>query len=815
MNYLRFRHLHLVLLAATFGCIAIPTAAQVASPPLNLSSIGPTDRITEVIDEQATIARPGNRPPLALPEFDRGNAPPEHRLDRMILLLKPNASQQQALENLLAAQHDPQSPQYQQWLTPQSFGQHFGVSDHDIDQITAWLSGQGFDLEPVPASRQTVTFSGTVENVEKAFHTKIHIYEINGQLHYANASDPQIPAALAPVVNGVVSMNDFHSSAQHSGLERLQPADPKYTSGSAHYMAPADFATIYDVTALYNTSIDGTGQSIAIAGRTNIDVSDVTTFRSTFGLPANNPTIVVNGANPGIVSTDEQTEATLDVEWSGAVAKNAAIKFVVSASTTSTDGVALSSEYIVNNNVAPVISVSFGLCEAAMGASQNQFWNNLWQQAAAQGMVALVASGDSGAAGCDESTASTATDGRAVNGMCSTPYSTCVGGTEFADSSNPSLYWSPTTVPNTYASALSYIPEDVWNESGTDGGTGLLASGGGGSTVYAKPSWQTGPGVPADGRRDVPDVALSAASHDGYLICLNGQIYSIAGTSAAAPSFGGLMALVAERTNARVGNVNPGLYTLAANQASSGAAVFHDVTSGNNSVPGVTGYTAAAGYDLATGLGSVDAFQLVNHWPNGTVAPSPSPNFQLSASTSSAAVIQGGSAIVTLTVTVSGGFNLAVAFSAGGLPSGSTGSFSPGSLAAPGSGSTSLTLKAGAQTAPGTYNLSLSASGGGITKTVTLALTIQPNCSFIVTPANATAPALGGQFTATVKTASGCTWNAVSGSTWITFKGSSAGNGSGSVTYSVAVNASLSSRSGSLTIAGQALHVTQSGVLSH
>lgn len=314
MKYLQFRDSYLIILAAAVGCAAVPALAQVASQParkVDLSSVHPMDRITAPIDDRATVERPGNRPPLARPEFDLGSAPPERRLERMILLLEPDSGQQQALENLLAAQHDPQSPQYQQWLTPEIFGLHFGASDHDIDQITAWLSSHGFDVEPVPASRHTITFSGTVQEVGDAFHTEIHIYDINGQRHYANASDPQIPAALAPVVYGIVSLNDFHSAPQHLGVERRQRAAPAFTSGSTHYVTPADFATIYDVAALYDASTDGTGQSIAVAGRTNINVSDVATFRSTFGLPANNPTIIVNGANPGIVSSDEQTEANL------------------------------------------------------------------------------------------------------------------------------------------------------------------------------------------------------------------------------------------------------------------------------------------------------------------------------------------------------------------------------------------------------------------------------------------------------------------------------------------------------------------------
>jgi|HubBroStandDraft_6_1064221.scaffolds.fasta_scaffold80009_1 pseudomonalisin len=823
MKSVRLSISKLVLCTCTIVVLMHPAAGQVvpgaANGEVDLTSLRPVDRINGPIDDRSTVVRPDNTPPMARLEYDRGIASPEHRMERMILLLEPDVHQQQVLEDLLAAQRDPQSPHYRQWLSPERFGDLFGASDRDIDQITTWLRGHGFDVEPVPASHRTITFSGTLAQIEAAFHTEIHVYDVNGEHHFANANDPRIPAALAPVVHGVVSMNDFHAQPLHLGLEPRQRPGPQYTSGSTHYMAPADFATIYDVAALYTASIDGTGQSVAIAGRSNINPADVPTFRSTFGLPAKNPTIVLNGSDPGIVSSDEQTEAELDAEWSGAVAKNAEIKFVISASTASTDGIALSSQYIVNNNLAPVISVSFGLCEAAMGASQNQFWNSLWQQAAAQGSTVLVAAGDTGAAGCDSATASVATDGRAVNGICSSPYNTCVGGTEFSDNSNSALYWSPTTVPATYASALSYIPETAWNESGSAGGTGLWAGGGGASALYSKPTWQTGSGVPADGRRDVPDVALTSASHDGYLICLNGQIYSVGGTSAATPSFAGLMALVVERTSARIGNANPALYTLASNQANSGTGVFHDVTSGNNSVPGASGWSAGAGYDLATGLGSVDAFQLVNHWSGATVAPPPppssAPSFQLSASTAAAAITQGGSATVKLTVSVTGGFKSNIVFSASALPPGLTASFLPASLASPGSGSTNVTLTSTAQVAPGTYNIGLSATGGGVTKTVPLALTVQANCTATITPVNATPSAVGGQFTAAVKTNSGCTWKAVSAVSWITISGSGAGSGSESVKYTVAINASVSSRTGSITIASQTLHVTQSGVLSH
>ena len=586
---------------------------------------------------------------------------------------------------------------------------------------------------------------------------------------------------------------------------------PEYTSGGTHYLAPADFAAIYDVAALYSQSLDGTGQSIAIAGRSDFNHSDVQAFRSLFGLPAKAPTVIVNGADPGILSSGEQMEATLDVTWSGAVAKNATVDFVVSKSTNSSDGVTLSAQYIVNHNVAPVVSLSFGNCEAAIGTAGNQFWNSLWQQAAAQGMTVLVAAGDSGAAGCDSPSSSTGTVA-GVNGMCSTPYSTCLGGTQFSDASNPNAYWSAGN-SSTYESALSYIPEAAWNASGTvTGGSGLWAGGGGPSQIYPKPSWQSGPGVPADGFRDTPDVSLNSASHDGYLLAFNGQFYVVAGTSVAAPSFAGLLAIAVQKTGAPLGNANPVLYSLATEQSSGGASVFHDITTGNNTVPGVAGFTAGPGYDLATGLGSVDASLLVNNWGGGSTT-TPTPALHLSAP-STASLASGGSATVTATITVSGGFNSSVALSIVGLPSGLTYTSSPSStLAAPGSGSVMLTLKAASTLAAGTYNVTISATGGGLTQNTPLAVTITPPAGqpvFSLSATSASFAAAGGTGSVNVTaTPASATWTASSHASWITITAGASGTGSQTVTFSVASNTTASSRSGALTIAGITFTVNQ------
>ncbi|MGB6404312.1 MAG: S53 family peptidase [Candidatus Sulfotelmatobacter sp.] len=708
------------LLSLDLPAAVIAKKAQPAPDPTNLPLAQPPfvqakDRITSFIDDDQRVTLRGNVHPLAQAQYDAGAVAPDFPMEHMLLTLLPDSTQQDVLNQLIDAQNNPESPYYHQWLTPEQYGERFGVSDSDAAQVVAWLQGHGMEVEELTVGHRSIIFSGTAAQVQAAFHTAIHTYKIGDEVHHANVNDPEIPAALVEVVGGVVSLHDFHSEAMH-GMVR-KPA-PDFSSGGAYYLAPADFATIYDLNPLYQSSVNGNGQSVAIVARSNINIADARQFRTFFGLPANDPQIIVNGTDPGIWSANEETEADLDVEWSGAVAKSATIKFVVSKSTNSSDGVDLSAQYIVNHNLAPVMSTSFGLCEAALGSSGDSFLNSLWQQAAAEGITVFVSSGDSGAAGCDSASASTATHGRAVNGLCSTPYSVCVGGTEFNDLSNPTLYWSPSNSSGTQASALSYIPEVVWNASGPD--YGLWASGGGASIVYAKPSWQAGTGVPADGKRDVPDVALSSAGHDGYLIYQNGELYVVGGTSAASPSFAGVMALVVENTSSRQGNANVAFYSLASKQRAGGAAVFHAITIGNNSVPGQAGFNATVGYDQATGLGSIDAAVLVNHWADATAAPA----FHAAVSANSVSVTDGSNESVTLGVTVSGGFNAAVTFSIIGLPSGVSDTFAPAKLSAPGSGSSTLKFAASATAKAGTYSATVSATSGATKQQMPLSVTI-------------------------------------------------------------------------------------------
>jgi subtilase family serine protease len=582
--------------------MCIPASGQVLRPAV-------------ILDETHLVTLTGNVHPLARGEYDMGPVDGEMRLDRMLLELQPSPNQQAELDLLVEAQQDTESSLYHQWLTPAEFGARFGVSALQLQQVTSWLAAHGFAIDEIAANHRLIAFSGSAAQVAETFHTAIHRYIIDGAEHIANAQDPQIPASLAGVVAGVVSLHNFRRAPAISSLRKLV-ASPRaqYSAGATHYLFPADFATIYNLNPLYAAGTNGAGTSIAIAGRSNINLSDVAAFRVTSGLASNAPTVLAPVKDPGLVGGD-QDEATLDVEWSGAVAPAAQVVLVTEASTATTDGVDLAAQYIVNHATAPVVSVSYGSCEQVMGSAELAFYGSLWQQAASQGISVFVAAGDSGAAGCNTG-ADALGAGAGVNGLCSSPYSTCVGGTGLNEGPDYALYWA-TTNSQASASALSYIPEEVWNESGENGGSGLWASGGGVSAVYAEPSWQSGAGATvaaenAGGMRMVPDVSLAAADHDGYVIYENGVYWVIAGTSASSPSFAGVMALVVDQQKgAAQGNANPELYTL----ANVTRNPFHATPSGNNTVPGVAGFAAnGRAYNLATGLGSVDGALLVDAW---------------------------------------------------------------------------------------------------------------------------------------------------------------------------------------------------------
>jgi subtilase family serine protease len=687
---------------------------------------------TNAVDETHLVTLAGNVPLRARTGLDEGVIDANTRLDRMLLVLQSSAAQQAGLDALVEAQQDPGSPQYQQWLTPAEFGAQFGASQAQLSFVTAWLAAHRFTVEEVSSGRRLIVFSGTAAQVSSAFHTELHRYNVDGVEHIANSSDPQIPASLADVVGGVVTLSDFRRTSQIASQRSFASKSeysvgPDYSAGSTHNVFPADFATIYDLNPLYSAGNTGSGAAIAIAGRSNISLSDVETFRSIAGLAANPSSVIVDGTNPGLV-TGDQSESTLDVEWSGAVAPAAAINLVTAASTATTDGIDLASAYIVNHATAPVVSVSYGSCEQEMSAAELAFYNSLWEQAASQGMSVFVASGDAGVAGCQSGNAATGTLA-AVNGLCSSPYATCVGGTEFNEGANAAQYWSAANSA-AYGSALGYIPETVWNESALDGGTELWASGGGASVVYAQPAWQqrvsgsdvSGAGA-AGGMRAVPDVSLSAANHDGYFMVENGSFWVVSGTSVSAQAFAGIMALVTARENGKgQGSANPRLYAL----TSAVPDPFHTTPSGNNTVPGIAGFSAdGATYNLATGLGSVDGALLVSGW--NTSSPSGSATLTLTSLVQSETIAAGGSAAIVFTAVTGGSFAGNVSFSASGLPGGVTAAWSANPLTPASSASTnsvSLKLTAAQGAASVSTSVVVSATGDGLTAEQTITVTV-------------------------------------------------------------------------------------------
>ncbi len=696
-------------LCAAIACAAAvpsPTRAQTAdsvSVTANANTRIPS-RITHAIDEKQLTRLAGNVHPLANARYDQGAVVDSQPMNRMLLVLKRSTDQEAALRQLLEDQLTLNSPRRHAWLTPAQFGAQFGPSDADIQATTNWLSSKGFNNIKVGAGRTTIEFSGTAGQVRDAFHTQIHSYTVKGEVHSANATDPQIPAALSPVVAGIVSLHNFPRKSHSHTLGTFRRAkeggtvQPLFsfagcgssTGGECNALGPADVAKIYNIPS----NLDGTGQTIAVVGDSNVDLTDVSQYRSMFGLPTNQPTVVLNGQDPGI--TSDEGEADLDLQLAGGVAPNAAVKFVVSETTLTAEGIDLSALYIIDNNLAGVMSESFGGCESGIGTAGNEFYNELWEQAAAQGITVLISTGDNGSASCDDPNSSDfATGGIAVNGLSSTPFNVAVGGTDFNYSvaSPSSVYWSVTNsgTPAT-ESAKSYIPEIPWNDScafnGLSGCTAtivnsnsadpidLVAASGGPSTVYAKPSWQSGiTGMPNDSHRDTPDISLFASNGENnsfYVVCqkdasmtptcdLNSPFQDFTGaggTSASVQAMAGIMALINQSQATgpdpapRQGNANYILYKLyKTNQANAakvcvsnpaaattGTCLFYDVTTGNISVAcqggtpncsntstatnqfgvlasgGIPAYTATAGYDLASGLGSINVANMATAW---------------------------------------------------------------------------------------------------------------------------------------------------------------------------------------------------------
>ncbi len=680
-------------------------------------------QITNPVNDNDVISIPGNIRPEATAANDRGRVPDDFPLDHLIVLLRPSPQRERALEQLLGELEDPNSPNYHRWLTADEFGQRFGATPRDIDTIAGWLRAHGFRVNYIYPSAMLIDFSGTAGSIRDAFHTEIHSLSVNGQSHFANMSDPGIPAALSPALAGVVSLNDFRP---HPMYQRR--AD--YTTGSGdHLVVPADLATIYDFNPLFAAGYTGKGQTIVTVEDTNLfTTTDWTTFRSVLGLSAftfGSLTQVhpagTGGTctNPGVNGDDG--EAAIDVEWASAAAPNAAIELASCADTSTNFGGFIALANLLSESGTPpaIVSISYGEAEAQLGATTNAYINSLYRQAVAESVSVFVSSGDEGAASADAG-ASVATHGIAVSGFTSTPYNVSVGGTDFGDTyaGTVNSYWEPTN-SSTDGSALSYVPEIPWNDScagellatfegysspfgtlgfcnstpgksflttvsGSGGPSGCAAgtpstSGvvSGSCAGYSKPPWQSIFGNPADGVRDIPDVSLFAANGlwgHYYVVCYsdtsNGGVScsgapdtwaGYGGTSVSAPIMAGVQALINQRTGSRQGNPNPTYYSLAAAEygASGNSAcnsslgnavnpscIFYDVTLGDMDVD-CTGthncytpsgkygglstsnsalqaaYAAGAGWDFATGIGTVNANNLVMAFGSPAVTPTP------------------------------------------------------------------------------------------------------------------------------------------------------------------------------------------------
>jgi subtilase family serine protease len=696
------------LISRTF----LPAALLLTTFP-TLAHAAVQDRIASAVNSGSRVPLTGTVSSRAKHSADLGQAPSNQKLDALSLRFSMTAAQQADLTQFSAAQLTPGSTQYHQWLTPEQYGARFGLSSGDLAKVSAWLTSQGFTINSVARSSTFITFSGTVAQAQQAFSTTIHKISYNGEQHISNLTEPVLPSAVANVVTGLTGLNDFKAKP-HSRPRSLTPEQALYTQTingtTSHYIVPADLYTIYEYPPSSST-ITGTGITIAVMGQTEIVPADITAFQTAAGLPSKAPTqqyvATTNFPTPASlgVSAGDVDEAHLDNEWSNASAPGASILYVYGP-----DVFAQSLTYAIDNNLAHIITISYGACESVFGASSINLYNQMFQQANVEGITIISSAGDTGATDCDA--VGLASEGLAVDFPGSSPYVISAGGSMFSgDVSTPGTYWSSanSTTGSNSGSALSYIPEQPWNETTAtaglgDGVTSSFGSGGGGASVFfGKPSWQQGTGMgatPADGARDVPDFSLNAAAiHDGYIVCTSGsgtndlpcttgfltssgQPNVFGGTSFVAPTFAGILARVEQQLGSAaaggLGNIGPTLYGLA--NGPTYGMIFNDITTGNNSVPcsqgtlncpngGAIGFNAGTGYDQASGLGSLNVANLISNWSSatptgiggGTTACNPTTPTTGTAScitttslTTTATALCGVSGTVSLTATVAG-----------------------------------------------------------------------------------------------------------------------------------------------------------------
>ena len=742
---------------ARIGMLGLAAVAATILFSGNLRAQAPEARISGEINNADRAMLVGSHSPLARAEFDAGRMPSGTPIAGISLVLKRSDAQEADLQTLIAAQLDPSSPQYRQWLTPEEFAARFGVADADIAKVEFWLQQQGFTMDGRGRSSNRIHFSGTALQVESAFSTEMHYYTLNGAKQFAASTDLSIPAALSSVVQTVANLSTFRPKAhvKYSAPQRAPKADFTSSQTSNHFLTPADIATIYDIKAAYNAGFTGAGQSIAVMGQSEVAVTDIENFQKAAGLNKKDPTMVqVPGSGTPTISTGDESESDLDLEYSGGTAPGATIIFVF-VGNNQNFGVFDSLQYAIENKTAPVITISYGSCESDLGSGEYTSINGMLAQAAAQGQTVVSASGDAGSTDCsgDKDQSTTAQEALAVDFPSSSQYVTGMGGTEFPSAdvvSTNTTFWTPANGTDVIGSAKSYIPEMVWNDDA--GSTELSAGGGGASTLTARPSWQTGvPGIAAGNFRLLPDISLTASPNNaGFLYCSsdmqdtkitgsctpgNGfrdstdtDLTVAGGTSFDAPIFAGMVAIINQKIGSSgQGVVNATLYKLASNPTTY-ASAFHDITSGTNectagatlcSAAGESEFAASTGYDEASGLGSVDFFNLLNAWPGSATATQPvASTTTLSAATTTPA--SGANDVVT--ITVASGSSSSTATPTGTLTVVVDGTTQTSSLALS-KGAATITFSSsvvGAHTVTATYSgdATYAASSGSISLTV-------------------------------------------------------------------------------------------------
>jgi subtilase family serine protease len=668
----------------------------------------PQNRLVEAINANSAVALPGTANPRVAAQSPTGRMSPATPIAGITMYFRPTAEQKAELDALVQAQQTPGSPEFHQWLTPAEYAGLFGLSSSDLAKVAGWLTSQGFNVERVGNSHTSITFSGTAAQVENAFHTEMQQYVVDGEKHFSNATDLSVPAALGGVVLSVRNLDDFRPQPQvryhTAGADGARPA---FTGAQTdqHFLTPDDVATIYDITPAYNLGDTGSGVTIAVVGQSAINVADIENFQKAMGFTVKDPTVIlVPASGTSAISPGDESESDLDLEYSGGVGRGASIDFVY---TGTSENVFDSLQYAIENDIAPILSMSYGACEQTVSASNFTALEGILEQGASQGQSLIAAAGDDGSTSCygETTLSSTEQEELSVNYPASSGYATGLGGTEFpandVEASN-STYWKQASGSDVISSALSYIPEQVWNDDSAAiaaqyGAQYALSAGGGGvSTLASRPSWQTGVAGLASGNfRLVPDISLdSSADNAGYLYCTSdtsawstGQKASCnsgfrdsstqdltvaGGTSFAAPIFAGMLSVINQKTASSGEGVAASMLFKLAGNAATYALAFHDITSGSNkctagtkycSTAGASEYPATADYDEASGLGSVDFMNLMTAWA-GTTTGGGGGTGSFTLAATAVTVSQGSSAASTVSITPKDSYAGTVGFTA-------------------------------------------------------------------------------------------------------------------------------------------------------